>query len=119
VLTENNPFLPKKDGLNIFSGFKRAVLILFQNFPPKGNQFFYDPNYHDPSYEYGGYGFTGQMNPFSNYSPHGGQFPHHQAPPTQLHNIPRTPPTLNCTSLSNTSFNCHKFTSTKPINDCQ
>ena len=47
--------------------FKRAVLILFQNFPPKGNQFFYDPNYHDPSYEYGGYGFTGQMNPFSHY----------------------------------------------------
>ena len=43
------------------------ILVLFQNFPPKGNQFFYDPNYHDPSYEYGGYGFTGQMNPFPSY----------------------------------------------------
>jgi len=56
------------------------ILILFLNFPPKGNQFFYDPNFHDPSYEYGGYGFTGQMNPFSNYPPHQGQFPHHQVP---------------------------------------
>jgi len=35
------------------------ILELFQQFPPKGNQYFYDPVNFDPSYEYGGYGFTG------------------------------------------------------------
>lgn len=40
------------------------ILLLFVNFPPKGNQFFYDPNFYDPSYEYGGYGYTGVSSNF-------------------------------------------------------
>ena len=34
------------------------ILVLFNDFPPKGNIFPYDPNNFDPSYDYGGYGFS-------------------------------------------------------------
>lgn len=33
------------------------ILKLFEDFPPKGNVFQYDPNHFDPSYDYGGYGY--------------------------------------------------------------
>ena len=42
------------------------ILKLFEDFPPKGNIFHYDPNHYDPSFDYGGYGYQpGTINPNS------------------------------------------------------
>lgn len=83
------------------------ILVLFQAFPPKGNQYYYDPANFDSNYEYGGYGYNGGYHHYHHHhfhSPSYSQFPKNSPSSPQIQHVPpsssegRNPPSTHSPS---------------------